>query len=98
MKIPTLERPHPTMGGVQRLYRFSNNRGASVIQSRYSYGSQEGKWELAVLTFTGEDVTNFFIDYTTPLTDDVLGYLSEEEVDDLLGQVEALPPFKGERE
>lgn len=31
------------------------------------------------------------LDYTTPITDDVLGYLSEAEANKVLSDIEALP-------
>lgn len=49
-----------------------------------------GLWDLVVVRFTGPGITEFQIDYGTPITDNVLGYLSETDVDDLLGQIEAL--------
>jgi len=61
-------------GGVQRVYKFSNGYGASVIRHKGSYGYSKGLWELAVLDEFGE------LDYTTPITNDVLGHLSEEEI------------------
>jgi hypothetical protein len=36
-------------GGVQKEYRFDNGYGASVIQHNYSYGNEQGLWELAVI-------------------------------------------------
>lgn len=92
MKIPTIERPHPAgVGGTQKLYRFPNGYGASVVQFPHSYGYGSGRWELAVLKLTGEDVDDFKLTYDTDITDDVIGYLTEDEVDALLDQVEALP-------
>jgi hypothetical protein len=91
MKAPTVERPHPAgMGGVQKLYRFPNGYGASVVQFPRSYGYGSGRWELAVLKFTGEGDDEFKLTYDTDITDDVIGYLTEDEVDALLDQVEAL--------
>lgn len=72
-------------GNEQRLYRFPNGYGASVIQGPYSYGGPLGFWELAVL-HKGE------LDYTTPITNNVEGWLSEDAVDALLSRIEALPP------
>ena len=92
MKTPTIEHPHPAgMGGVQRIYRYENGYGASVIQFAYSYGGDEGKWELAVIKYQNKYSEEFRIAYDTPITGDVLGYLSEDEVDDILTQIEALP-------
>jgi len=91
MKVATTERPHPAgMGGVQKLFRFPNGYGASVVQFPYSYGGDSGLWELAVIRYSGEDTDAFSLTYDTPITDDVLGHLSEQDVDALLDQVAAL--------
>lgn len=99
---PVKEHPHPTgMPGVQRLYRFANGYGASVVQFTMlgglsggdswsgSYGAGAGLWELAVIRWTSDN--GFHLTYDTPITEDVVGYLSEAEVQDHLRQVEALP-------
>lgn len=82
--------PHPSafFGGIQAKAFFANGYGASVIQSPRSYGGSAGLYELAVLK--GDD-GDFVVCYTTDITDDVLGYLSEAEVTALLQRVEALP-------
>ena len=74
-------------GGVQKLYKFPNGYGASVVRHSFSYGGDEGLWELAVIRYNGD---HFDIDYGTPITDDVLGYLSEEGVDTILDKIAAL--------
>ena len=91
MREAITERQHPAgMGGVQKLFRFPNGYGASVVQFPYSYGGESGLWELAVIRYSGEDNDSFSLTYDTPITDDVLGYLSEQDVDALLEQVAAL--------
>ena len=64
MREATLERTH-RMGGVQKLYRFDNGYGASVVRSQYTYGGKEGLWELAVARYTGDGIDDWEIDYTT---------------------------------
>jgi len=76
----------PVYDGVQVLFKFANGRGASVIRHRYSYGGEFGLWELAVLNRDGG------LDYSTPITDDVLGRLNESEVRSALASIRALPP------
>ena len=72
------------MGGIQRIYRFENSRyGASVVCHEGSYSSSAGKWELAVLR-DGD------LCYTTPITDDVIGYLTDDEVQKILARIDAL--------
>lgn len=59
--------------GVQYIFEFENEYGASVIKRPGSYGYDKDLWELAVLY---RDALTF----TTPITDDVLGYLSTDDV------------------
>ena len=69
-------------GGTQERYRFANGYGASVIiGGPYAYGGLE----LAVIGPDGK------LCYDTPITSDVLGYLSPSEVQPLLAAIAALP-------
>ncbi len=70
-------------GKIQNIYRFSNGYGASVIKGPGSYGNERGLWELAVLK--GRKIC-----YDTPIADDVIGYLTEADVDALLEKIEQL--------
>jgi len=62
--------------------KFSNGYGASIIN--YGYGSNLGLWELAVVNSKG------LLDYSTPITDDVLGHLNEQEVLNTVNQIRSL--------
>jgi hypothetical protein len=73
--------------GIQYLSFYPNGYGASIVQHKYSYGYDQGLWELAVIKGTEED---WNICYDTTITSDVLGYLSEAEVEAVLLQIEAL--------
>ena len=64
---------------------FSNNYGASIVTGDCFYTSDEKPYELAVM-YKGN------ITYDTPITDDVCGWLNENDVNKLLSQIEALPP------
>lgn len=75
-------------GGVQYRFQFDNGYGASVVKHRFSYGSMEDLWELAV-TKRGAS-GDWYLYYDTPITDDVLGYLTEERVRDILRQIKEL--------
>ena len=75
----------------QAVVTFANGRGASIICGPYSCGESFGLYELAV-TKPYED--RWTIDYDTPITEDVLGHLSPEEVTDILGRIEELEPVK----
>ena len=71
-------------GGIQKLYQFDNHMGASVIRHDGSYGSDQGLWELAVLNEAGE------INYSTEITNDVIGHLTWAEVSETLRRIQAL--------
>lgn len=81
---------HPAgLGGTQTIYKFPNGYGASVISGEYFYTDIEHPYELGVLKF--DDEGNGHITYETPITDDVIGHLTEEDVQDTLLQIKALP-------
>lgn len=76
-------------GGPQVVHKFDNGYGASVICHEFSYGGTAGLKEPAVLKFrNGTD--DFSLCYDTEITDDVLGYLTEEDVVELLERIEKL--------
>jgi len=96
---PFEDRKHPVGEGTQKIYRFDNGYGASIVRFKLigafregreyaSYTSNEEEWELAVLKFKGNN-KNGTITYTTPLTQDVMGYLSKEQVEDALRQIKS---------
>ena len=71
-------------GGIQKVYKFPNGYGASVVQHAYSYGGKKGLWEMAVLDSEGS------LCYDTEITDDVLGHLNDPEVDRYLRMISQL--------
>lgn len=74
-------------GGDHRFYSFPNGYGASVIPDLYQgmyVQSDEEKFELAVLNEQRDLV------YDTPITDDVMGNLTEENVQEILKLIRAL--------
>jgi hypothetical protein len=73
--------------GIQYIVFYPNGYGASIVQHKYSYGGNRGLWELAVIKGNDEE---WNICYSTPITSDVEGYLTESEVDELLTKIEAL--------
>lgn len=76
---------HPNgMGGVQAKIQFPNGFGASVVKTPFSYGGSNSQYELAVLGQDGR------ITYDTPVTDDILGYLSEAAVNESLQKIQSL--------
>jgi hypothetical protein len=72
------------MNGVQARMMFENNYGVSVVCHTYSYGGKNGLYEIAVL---GEDGN---LTYDTPVTDNVIGYLSKKAVTDVMKRVQEL--------
>jgi hypothetical protein len=74
----------PYQDGLLKRYMFNNGYGASVVSHSYSYGGNRGLFELAVLDKDGE------LTYDTPITDDVIGHLTQEDVDVLLGKIKNL--------
>ena len=75
------------MEGIQKVYKFPNGYGASVIRHKGSYGYSKGLWELAVLE-DGE------LCYDTEITNDVIGHLNDPEVDRLLRRIQQLWKIK----
>lgn len=76
------------LGYPQTIYKFSNGYGASVIKFNYVYF----RIEIAVLRF--DENGNWDIDYSTPITNDVIGGLNEESRDSVLQQIFELKEIK----
>jgi hypothetical protein len=74
----------PDLAGIYCRIQFDNGYGASIVKHEYSYGGKDGLYEIAVLDSSGE------ITYDTPITNDVLGYLSEDDVERYLSNIEDL--------
>jgi hypothetical protein len=88
----TVLRTGSTVAGAQVVHRFDNGYGASVVSGPYSYGGEDGLFELAVLRFESPTSDRYHLTYDTPITSDVIGYLAEGDVDATLQQIEQLPP------
>ena len=86
-------RPPQSLGKGKILrFRFENGLGASVVTHEHSYGGVD-EWELAVIEYsTGglHDDGEWDITYDTPITNDVIGYLTWDQVEELLGRIESL--------
>lgn len=65
-------------------WEFPNGYTASVVRGYWSYGYAEGLWEVAV-------IHDDELVYDTPVTSDVIGRCTEDDVVHLLDQIEALP-------
>jgi len=79
---------HDIYGGVQKIYKFPNNYGASVVRHSFSYGHADGLWEIAVILF--DDDGTWDITYDTPITDDVLPNLTDDGVTEALSKIKEL--------
>lgn len=75
---PTIKRD--LNNGTQEIYKFNNSYGASVVCHEFSYGGEEGFKELAVLKFGSDNPLEFNLVYDTPITTNVLGWLSNRAV------------------
>ena len=73
--------------GVQAIAEFPNGFGASIIKSDFSHGGKSGLFELAVLD---NDTGN--INSTTDITDDVIGWQDENDIDRVLTAISKLLP------
>ena len=71
--------------GIRARLFFPNGYGVSVISNNYSYGGREGLYETGVLDTAGD------LCYSTPVTDDVIGWLSEDDVSRVMKEVQELP-------
>ena len=71
--------------GITARIQFDNGYGASVIKGEHSYGGRDGLYEVAVLDSNGQ------LNYFTPITDDVIGYLRPEDVTDVMVKIQLLP-------
>lgn len=85
-----LENREINNGDIQYIFRSKNNYGASIVKHSFSYGNERGLFELAVITFNSDDNFDFSLCYSTEITDDVLGYLSEQEVNETLEKISKL--------
>lgn len=83
MTFEDLEFKAHSIGGEQAIIKFNNGYGASVVFGSNFYSNGLDTYELAVLYKCS-------ITYNTDITDDVLGYITEDEVTEVLKKIEAL--------
>lgn len=70
---------------------FDNHYGVSVIRGPYTHGGRQGLYELAVIYMAPGDEYSQLV-YDTPVTNDVEGHLTPDDVTRLIEQVSELPP------
>jgi hypothetical protein len=73
----------------QLVFKFPNGYGASIIRGPLTYGGNRGLFELGVIRFTSK--TQWDLVYSTPVTNDVLGGLTGNEVLATLAEIQVLP-------
>lgn len=76
--------PHTAGIGWMTREHFDNGYGVSVIRTPHSYGGDKGLYELAVLGTDGH------LTYDTPITNDVIGYLRDIDVTDVMEKIQQL--------
>ena len=81
----------PDLSGVYCRIMFENGFGASIVKHKYSYGGNDGLYEIAVL----DDIEGGPIYYTS-VTNDVLGHLSESDVEIHLNEIKNLEASEAE--
>ena len=73
----------PHFDGLAATMNFDNDYGVSVVRFKGSYGGNSGLWEVAILY---KDKLN----YNTDITNDVLGWQTDQDVTDVMKKVQAL--------
>lgn len=73
--------------GIQALPMFENGYGASVVKHSGSYGGPQGLYELAVIVW---DDFGWDLCYSTDISSDVMGYLTEQDVTETLIKIKNL--------
>ena len=85
MKFSSLKfERNPYLNGIRAVKRFRNKYSASIVQNEISYGGSEGLYELAVMR--GGKII-----YNSPITGNVLGWLTKKDVMDTLEKIKNLP-------
>lgn len=75
--------PHAPYFLEQAKMEFENGYGVSVITGSSAYSNEQRPYEVAVL-YKGD------ITYNTHITDDVIGYQTEEGVTEIMAKVQML--------
>lgn len=81
MKLKDLEMmPTEIPNGVQAILQFGDNYQLSIVQSDFSYGGKQGKYEIGV--FKNGDMTE--MPGITEAGDTIKGFLSEDDVNAII--------------
>jgi len=84
MTLRGYAKKYEILNGVGYTYQFDNGYGASVVKHDTSYGGDRGLYEIAVLDSKGD------LCYSTPITDDVVGYAGKTTVYETLDRIKSL--------
>jgi hypothetical protein len=81
--------------GIQVKVRFANGYGLSVVRHSFRYGGRDGMWEAGPILYVTDGFDNWeFVGMSMRLpgfdNDDVRGWLSMEDVDEIAQMVAAL--------
>ena len=89
---PVEVRPFERIEGVQKIYRFRNAVGASVIKGTHTYGGEDGMWELAPVYFVGASDYEFELFYPKEACPDgdVIGWCTDDDVEEKLAILNSL--------
>jgi len=90
MEFKDLKFEKDDMMGISAHHIFDNHYGVSVIKGPYSYGGREGLYELAIVVMKPGDKYSELC-YDTPITNNVIGHLTPEDITDIMKQVSELP-------
>lgn len=77
-------KPHSLGSGRHAVLEFDNNYGVSVLLGELFYSNGIDTYELGILK-------NGYLCYDTSITDDVLGYLTKDEVTKIMERIQKLP-------
>jgi len=90
--------------GDQRIYRFPNGFGASLVQmcmirtngknevySGIHPVTEELLWEIGVVRFNSDDDTDFTLTFETSVADDVIKYVTASKAELILRKIKELP-------
>lgn len=81
-------KPHRAGSGKQATLFFPNGYGVSVVFGTLFYSNGVDTYEMAVLRGNEND---YRLTYETPITDDVLGRRTAEEITKAMKEVQKLP-------
>jgi len=90
--------------GDQRIYRFPNGYGASLVQMYMIHTNGKGEvysgihpvteellWEIGVVRFNSNDDTDFTLTFETSVADDVIKYVTASKAELILRKIKELP-------